>query len=35
MNNLYDVLIIGGGINGCGVARDATARGYSVYLADK
>ena len=35
MNNLYDVLIIGGGINGCGVARDATGRGYSVYLAEK
>jgi glycerol-3-phosphate dehydrogenase len=35
MNNLYDVLIIGGGINGCGVARDAAGRGYSVYLAEK
>ena len=35
MNNLYDVLIIGGGINGCGIARDAAGRGYSVYLAEK
>ena len=35
MNNLYDVFIIGGGINGCGVARDAAGRGYSVYLAEK
>ena len=30
----YDILIIGGGINGCGVARDAAGRGYSVYLAE-
>ena len=35
MNNLYDVFIIGGGINGCGIARDAAGRGYSVYLAEK
>jgi glycerol-3-phosphate dehydrogenase len=35
MNNLFDVFIIGGGINGCGVARDAAGRGYSVYLAEK
>ncbi|WP_075215401.1 glycerol-3-phosphate dehydrogenase [Mongoliimonas terrestris] len=30
-----DVLIIGGGINGCGIARDAVGRGYSVMLAEK
>ncbi|WP_181708039.1 glycerol-3-phosphate dehydrogenase [Chthonobacter rhizosphaerae] len=30
-----DVLIIGGGINGCGIARDAAGRGYSVMLAEK
>ncbi len=30
-----DVLIIGGGINGCGVARDAAGRGYSVILAEQ
>jgi glycerol-3-phosphate dehydrogenase len=30
-----DVLIIGGGINGCGVARDAAGRGYSVLLAEQ
>ena len=35
MNNLYDVFVIGGGVNGCGVARDAAGRGYSVYLAEK
>ncbi|MCO6392164.1 glycerol-3-phosphate dehydrogenase [Aliihoeflea aestuarii] len=30
----YDILIIGGGINGCGIARDAAGRGYSVFLAE-
>ena len=30
----YDLLIIGGGINGCGIARDAAGRGYSVCLAE-
>ncbi|HMN71577.1 MAG TPA: glycerol-3-phosphate dehydrogenase [Rhodoblastus sp.] len=29
-----DVFVIGGGINGCGVARDAVGRGYSVVLAE-
>jgi len=31
----FDVFIIGGGINGCGIARDAVGRGYSVGLAEK
>jgi glycerol-3-phosphate dehydrogenase len=31
---MYDIFVIGGGINGCGVARDAAGRGYSVYLAE-
>ena len=31
----FDVAIIGGGINGCGIARDAAGRGLSVYLAEK
>ncbi|MEO1198484.1 MAG: glycerol-3-phosphate dehydrogenase [Pseudomonadota bacterium] len=31
---LYDVFVIGGGINGCGIARDAAGRGYSVCLAE-
>ena len=31
---IHDVFVIGGGINGCGVARDAAGRGYSVYLAE-
>jgi len=30
----HDIFIIGGGINGCGIARDAAGRGYSVYLAE-
>jgi glycerol-3-phosphate dehydrogenase len=30
----YDVLVIGGGINGSGIARDAAGRGYSVMLAE-
>ena len=30
-----DVLIVGGGINGAGIARDAAGRGLSVVLCDK
>ncbi|EJF90245.1 hypothetical protein ME3_00797 [Bartonella melophagi K-2C] len=30
----YDLFIIGGGINGCGVVRDAAGRGFSVGLAE-
>jgi glycerol-3-phosphate dehydrogenase len=30
----YDVFVIGGGINGCGIARDAVGRGFSVALAE-
>ncbi|PRD40874.1 glycerol-3-phosphate dehydrogenase [Phyllobacterium phragmitis] len=33
-NPTYDIFVIGGGINGCGIARDAAGRGYSVYLAE-
>jgi len=33
-DKLYDVFVIGGGINGCGIARDAVGRGYSVFLAE-
>ena len=35
MNNKYDIFIIGGGINGAGIARDAAGRGLKVCLADK
>ena len=31
----YDLLVIGGGINGAGVARDAAGRGLKVLLVDK
>lgn len=31
---IYDVAIVGGGINGCGIARDAAGRGLSVYLCE-
>jgi len=31
---IYDLLVIGGGINGCGIARDAAGRGWSVILAE-
>ena len=30
-----DLLIVGGGINGCGIARDAAGRGLSVVLCEK
>jgi len=32
---MYDVLIIGGGINGVGIARDAAGRGLKVALCEK
>ena len=35
MNDLRDLFVIGGGINGCGIARDAAGRGLSVTLAEK
>lgn len=33
-NNTVDVFVIGGGINGVGIARDAVGRGYSVCLCE-
>jgi len=33
--DVADLFIIGGGINGCGIARDATGRGLSVILAEQ
>ncbi len=35
MKNMFDIFIIGGGINGAGIARDASGRGLKVYLAEK
>jgi glycerol-3-phosphate dehydrogenase len=34
MADKVDVFVIGGGVNGCGIARDAVGRGYSVALAE-
>jgi len=31
----YDLFIIGGGVNGCGIARDASGRGLKVFLAEQ
>ncbi len=31
----YDLFIIGGGVNGCSIARDAAGRGLSVFLAEQ
>ena len=33
-DDISDLFIIGGGINGCGIARDAAGRGLSVTLAE-
>ena len=33
-DNITDIFVIGGGVNGCGIARDAAGRGYSVFLAE-
>ncbi|MDO8359571.1 MAG: glycerol-3-phosphate dehydrogenase, partial [Devosia sp.] len=33
-DQVHDIFVIGGGINGCGIARDAAGRGYSVFLAE-
>ncbi len=33
-NNTFDIFIIGGGINGAGIARDAAGRGLSVALCE-
>jgi glycerol-3-phosphate dehydrogenase len=34
VQHVYDLAIIGGGINGCGIARDAAGRGLSVFLCE-
>jgi glycerol-3-phosphate dehydrogenase len=33
-DEVVDIFVIGGGVNGCGIARDAAGRGYSVTLAE-
>ncbi len=35
MSKVFDLAIIGGGINGCGIARDAAGRGLSVFLCEQ
>jgi glycerol-3-phosphate dehydrogenase len=35
LGNRYDLLVVGGGINGAGIARDAAGRGLSVLLVEK
>lgn len=35
MSDTFDLLIVGGGINGVGIARDAAGRGLKVLLCDK
>ena len=32
---VQDLLVVGGGMNGCGIARDAAGRGLSVLLCEK
>lgn len=34
-SDTYDLAILGGGVNGCGIARDAAGRGLKVYLCEK
>ena len=34
-STIYDLFIVGGGVNGCGIARDAAGRGLSVCLAEQ
>jgi glycerol-3-phosphate dehydrogenase len=35
MAERYDMLVVGGGVNGAGIARDAAGRGLSVLLVEK
>ena len=35
MNDTFDLLIVGGGVNGAGIARDAAGRGLSVLLVEQ
>jgi glycerol-3-phosphate dehydrogenase len=34
VRQVHDLAIVGGGINGCGIARDAAGRGLSVFLCE-
>src|SRR5476651_155644 len=35
LSEVYDIAVIGGGINGVGIAADASGRGLSVFLCEK
>ena len=35
MDGTYDLAVIGGGVNGCGIARDAAGRGFRVLLCEQ
>src|SRR5690349_22165649 len=35
MTGVFDLAIVGGGINGCGIARDAAGRGLKVLLVEQ
>jgi glycerol-3-phosphate dehydrogenase len=34
LDRIFDLAIVGGGVNGCGIARDAAGRGNSVFLCE-
>jgi glycerol-3-phosphate dehydrogenase len=34
LDRIFDLAIIGGGVNGCGIARDAVGRGHTVFLCE-
>jgi glycerol-3-phosphate dehydrogenase len=34
-DDVFDIAVIGGGINGCGIARDAAGRGFNVILLER
>src|SRR5437762_6865556 len=34
LERIFDLAIIGGGVNGCGIARDAVGRGNTVFLCE-
>jgi glycerol-3-phosphate dehydrogenase len=34
LDRIFDLAVIGGGVNGCGIARDAAGRGNSVFLCE-
>ncbi len=33
--SIFDLFVVGGGINGVGIANDAAGRGLSVFLCEK